>query len=121
MSARDVNAGERGELALKLLLRIPLDSERLHRSGNTGRSAAPMRGDSEPTRGAWRLWGAEQLAQGPGRGGIQGSWGPAAVGGDEEAGGQRHGRLGGVMTCWSAPVMLTCLLRKLKFIFLPSG
>lgn len=26
-----------------------------------------MRGDSEPTRGGWRLWGAEELAQGTGR------------------------------------------------------
>ena len=80
-----------------------------------------MRGDSEPTRGGWRLWGAEELAQGTGREDIQGSLGPTGVGGDEEAGGQRHGRLGGVMTCWSAPVMLTCLLRKLRYISLPSG
>ena len=29
MSARDVNEGERGELALKLLVRIPLGSEHL--------------------------------------------------------------------------------------------
>lgn len=34
----------------------------------------------------------EELAQDTGREGIQGSLGPAGVGGDEEACGQRHGR-----------------------------
>ena len=48
-------------------------------------------------------------------------WDLKEGGGDEEAGGQRHGGLGGETVLRSMPAVLTCLLRKLRFISLPSG